>query len=211
MRIIDCEQRSPEWYAVRLGVPTASEFGNIITPKKREYAAAAQTYIDRLIDECVRPDAERTWGGNRHTERGNVLEPEACDLYAFERDLVPVQVGFVLNDTGTLGCSPDRIIGTRAKPEGGLECKAPDGPTHVRWLRAGGLPDEYKAQVHGSLVVTKLPWWDFLSYCPPYPPVLVRVTPDDFTETLERYLQRFITEYAAARAALGLDATKEAA
>lgn len=209
MRILDCPQHSPEWYAARLGVPTASEFGSIITPKKREYAAAAQTYIDRLIDECVRPDAERSWGGNRHTERGNELEPEARDLYAFERNVIPQQVGFILNDAGTAGCSPDSII--KVTNPGGLEIKCPDGPTHVRWLRAGGLPDDHKAQVHGSLIVTGYDWWDFLSYCPPYPSILVRVTRDDFTTTLEGYLQRFITEYAAARAALGLDTIMEAA
>lgn len=196
MRIIDCEQHSPEWYAARLGIPTASEFGSIITPKKREYAAAAQGYIDRLIDECVRPSADRSWGSNRHTERGNTLEPEARDFYAFERDVVPRQVGFILSDDGTIGCSPDSLI----ESDGGLEIKCPDGPTHVRWLRAGGLPDDHKPQVHGSLIVTGRAWWDFLSYCPGYPPILVRVTPDDFTAALRAHLQRFLREYAEARA-----------
>lgn len=204
MRIIDCEQHSPEWFAARLGIPTASEFGSIITPKKREYAAAAQTYIDRLIDESMRPEAERSWGSTRHTERGNDLEPEARDLYALERDVVPRQVGFILNDDGTLGCSPDSLIDAcEVEPEdGGLEIKCPDGPTHVAWLRAGGLPDVHKPQVHGSLIVTGRAWWDFLSYCPPYPPILVRVTPDDFTAALRGHLDRFLREYAAARAQL---------
>lgn len=195
MRIIDCEQHSPDWYAARLGVPTASEFGSIITPKKGEYAAAAQTYIDRLIDETVRPTADRSWGSNRHTDRGNELEPEARDLYAFERDLVPRQVGFILTDDGRMGCSPDSLI----DPDGGLEVKCPDGPTHVRWLRAGGLPDEHKPQVHGCLIVTGRAWWDFLSYCPGYPPLLVRVEPDAFTDRLRTHLDRFLGELQGAR------------
>lgn len=207
MRIIDCEQHSPEWFAARLGIPTASEFGSIITAKRGEYAAAAETYIDRLIDECIRPDADRSWGSNRHTERGNEREPEARDLYAFDRDLVPQQVGFILNDAGTLGCSPDSLI----ELDGGLEIKCPDGPTHVRWLRAGGLPDDHKAQVHGSLIVTGRQWWDFLSYCPPYPQILVRVTPDAYTEKLRSHLDRFLYEYTAARAAFGLNTLSEAA
>jgi hypothetical protein len=198
VRILDCEQRSPEWYAARRGIPTASEFGCIITPKRGEYAAAADTYINQLIDETVRPDADRSWGSNRHTERGCDLEPEARDLYAFERDLVPLQVGFILNDAGTLGCSPDSLI----DPDGGLEVKCPDGPTHVKWLRAGGVPDEHKAQVHGCLIVTGRAWWDFLSYCPGYPRLLVRVTPDDFTAKLSAHLERFLGELQAAREAL---------
>jgi len=196
MQILTFEQRSPEWYAARRGVPTASEFGNIITPKKGEYAAAADTYINQLIDELMRPDAGQAFTGNRHTERGELLEDDARELYAFERELVPRQVGFILNDAGTLGCSPDSLICT----DGGLEVKCPDGPTHVKWLRAGGIPDEHKPQVHGSLIITERKWWDFLSYCPGYEPLLVRVTPDGFTEKLQGHLDRFLREYHAARA-----------
>ncbi|OUL17296.1 hypothetical protein B0X78_00250 [bacterium AM6] len=140
MRILQIEQRSPEWYAARRGVPTASEFGSIITPKKGEYAAAADTYINQLIDEQMRPNAGQAFTGNRHTERGEFLEDDARELYAFEREVVPQQVGFILNDAGTLGCSPDSMI----EADGGLEIKCPDGPTHVKWLRAGGVPDEHK-------------------------------------------------------------------
>ncbi len=196
MQILTFEQRSPEWYAARRGVPTASEFANIITPKKGEYAAAADTYINQLIDELMRPDAGLGFTGNRHTERGEILEDDARELYAFERELVPQQVGFILNDACTLGCSPDSLIGE----DGGLEIKCPDGPTHVKWVRAGGIPDEHKPQVHGSLIITGRAWWDFLSYCPGYEPLLVRVTPDGFTEKLQGHLDRFIREYHAARA-----------
>lgn len=202
MRILDVEQGSPEWYAARLGVPTASEFGSIITPKRGEYASAADTYINQLIDERMRPQAGESFGGNRHTQRGKDLEPEAREYYAFEQDVVPQQVGFILNDAGTLGCSPDSLIGKT----GGLEIKCPDGPTHVKWLRAGVVPDEHKPQVHGSLIITGREWWDFLSFCPGYEPLLVRVTPDGFTEKLQAHLDRFLTEYQAARAIFFKDA-----
>lgn len=197
MRIIDCEQKSPEWYAARLGVPTASEFGRIITDKKMEYAAGAATYINELIDELYRPDAERGFSGNRHTERGNLLEDEARDLYAIEADVIPQRTGFILSDDGMLGCSPDSLVGT----DGGLEIKAPDGPKHIEWLRAGGLPLEHRAQIHGSLIITGRDWWDFLSYCPGYPRIMIRVTPDKYTVVLRSYLARFTAEYADARQA----------
>jgi hypothetical protein len=195
VRILECEQRSPEWYAARRGLPTASEFGNIITPKKGEYASAADTYINNLIDELVRPGAEEGFTGNRHTRRGEFLEPEARDLYAFEFDVEPKQVGLITNDAGTLGCSPDSLIGN----DGGLEVKCPDGPTHVKWVRAKGLPDEHKAQVHGSLIITGYAWWDFLSYCPGYDRLLIRVVPDEFTDKLRAHLARFLKDYEAAK------------
>ena len=34
IQIVDCEQGTPEWYAARLGIPTASEFKTIIGIKK---------------------------------------------------------------------------------------------------------------------------------------------------------------------------------
>lgn len=202
MKILDVEQGSPEWYAARLGVPTASEFGSIITPKRGDYATAADTYINQLIDELMRPQAAESFGGNRHTQRGRDLEPDAREFYAFEQDVVPQQVGFILNDAGTLGCSPDSLV----EADGGLEIKCPDGPTHVKWLRAGGVPDEHKPQVHGSLIITGRAWWDFLSHCPGYPALLVRVYPDGFTEKLQAHLDRFLTEYQAARAIFLKDA-----
>ncbi|WP_312252751.1 YqaJ viral recombinase family protein [Stenotrophomonas sp.] len=202
MRILQIEQRSPEWYAARRGVPTASEFGSIITPKKGEYATAADTYINQLIDEQVRPDAGQAFTGNRHTERGELLEDDARELYAFEREVVPQQVGFILNDAGTLGCSPDSMI----QLAGGLEIKCPDGPTHVKWMRAGGVPDEHKPQVHGCLVITERAWWDFMSYCPGYEPLIVRVYPDAYTDKLRGHLDRFLREYHAARAIFLKDA-----
>ena len=193
MRIIDCEQGSPEWFSARLGVPSASEFDSIITPKKGELAAAHETYIDRLIDEAIRVDAKRKFQGNADTDRGHELEPEARELYAFMRDVEPQTVGFVLRDDGAAGCSPDALIGK----VGGLEIKCPDGPQHVGYLRAGALPDKYKPQVHGNLLITGRDWWDFMSYCPGHKPLIVRVVPDEFTQKLAKHLDFFVKKLAA--------------
>jgi len=197
MRIIHCEQGTPEWLAARLGVPTASEFGDIITPKTGKLSASADGYIDRLIDELVRPNAERGFSGNRHTERGHLYEPDARELYAFENEDARIRtVGFVLRDDGRAGCSPDALV----NDDGGLEIKSPDGPTHIGYLRAGTLPDKYKPQVHGSLVITGRAWWDFMSYCPGYKPLIVRVVPDDYTKQVADCLAQFLERFEAAKA-----------
>ena len=86
MIVVTYEQHTPEWFAARRGLPTASKFASIIMPKKREYAAAADAYINALIDELARPvEAEaESFAGNRHTRRGEMLEPEALGAYAFD-------------------------------------------------------------------------------------------------------------------------------
>ena len=206
MIIVTREQRCAEWYSARRGLPTASEFGSIITPKKMEYAAAAETYIDSLIDALMRPEAsgEESWTGNRHTRRGEALEPEAAGTYAFDRDVRLTAVGLVLSDCRRFGCSPDSLIGA----DGMLEVKSPDGPTFVRWVReharTGKIPAEHKPQVHGSLIVTGRKWADFLAYCVGYDPLVIRVTPDAFTDKLREHLETFHSDYVAALSMFGL-------
>lgn len=207
MIVITREQRTPEWYAARRGLPTASEFGSIIQPKKMGYAEAAETYINNLIDELRRPEQHgaEAWAGNRHTQRGNLLEPEALGVYEFDTGTPLRPVGLVLSDCRRFGCSPDALAGD----DGLVQVKAPDGPTFVAWWRAwkrtGAMPDAYKAQVHGEMIVTGRRWSDFLAYCPGYDPLVVRVTPNKFTDRLREHLDRFHTEYVAALAAFGLE------
>ena len=59
----------------------------------------------------------------------------------------------------------------------------------------GGLPAQYKPQVHWCLVVTGREWWDFCSYSGGLPPVLVRVTPDDYTDKVRECMEKFWTRY----------------
>jgi hypothetical protein len=71
-----------------------------------------------------------------------------------------------------------------------------------RSLRAARSRSSTGPGASGSIIVTARAWWDFLSYCPGYPPLLVRVTPNAYTEQLRKHLDRFLVELAAARAAL---------
>lgn len=191
----DLRQGTPEWFDARRGIPTASHFGEIITPAKGDLSKSADGYIAMLIDEIVRPDADEGFKGNQHTERGHELEPKARNWYAFTQCVQPRQVGFIMRDDGMAGCSPDALIGE----DGGLEIKCPDGPTHIRYLLAGSLPDAYKPQVHGNLAITGREWWDFLSYCPGYKPLLIRVLPDDYTEKVVKALDQFVERLIAAK------------
>jgi hypothetical protein len=197
MRIIDVEQGSPEWRALRLGIPTATDFDSMITAVKGDLSAGADGCINKLIDELVRPELqEESFTGNRHTEHGKEWEPKARAWYAFTTGNEVRQVGFVLRDDGKAGCSPDSLVGE----SGGLEIKCPDGPTHVSYLRKRTLPDKYKQQVHGSMVITGRRWWDFLSYCPGYRPFLIRVHWDEYTDKVAAAIESFIAKLETAKA-----------
>lgn len=197
MRIIDCQQGTPEWWEARRGIPTASRFDSIITPKTAKPSAQAWPYICELIADRV---LGTPMGVESYTSRamqdGIDCEPEARAWYALERDVEVRQVGFCVMDDGAAGCSPDGLIGD----DGGLELKCPLAKTHVGYLLDGVLPTEYKCQVYASLVVTGRAWWDFASYCLGFPPLVVRVTPDDFTAALRGALDAFTGQYREATA-----------
>lgn len=206
----DLEQGTDEWRQVRCGIATASAFDRIVTPAKCQLSAQSDGYLRELLAEWVSGEPADTFS-NQWTERGSVIESEARDYYAFARDVDVAQVGFVyLDDKRMVGASPDGLPG-----DGLLEIKCPKPSTHIGYLLKGEMPNDYRAQVQGSLMVTERPWCDFLSYCPNIPPLLIRVERDEaYITKLRTAVQQFVEKLEAGRDALrerGFAANQEAA
>jgi len=171
MQIHECDQLSDSWWTLRRGVPTASEFSSILTPKTMKLSAGAMTYTCKLIGDTFDPRYPRKDGPATAAMRdGTEMEPFSRRWYEFERNVTVRQVGFVTTDDGRFGCSPDGLVGS----EGGIQLKNPQPHVQVRYLLEGGLPDEHKCQVHGELAVSGREWWDFVSHCEGLPPLIVR-------------------------------------
>jgi hypothetical protein len=192
-------QGTEEWHRLRLGIPTASNFDRIMMPSKMQLSKSADKYIARLISERMSPYLPER--AESYTSRsmawGQQTEEEARRYYALHKGVALSPGGFCTTDDGRLGCSPDALIGD----DGGLELKCPEPETHIRYLLKGELPDEYKPQVHGCLIVTGRKWWDFMSYAilePFREPLVVRVTPNLYTERLRRVIyDEFLPRYEA--------------
>ena len=57
MRIIDCEQGSPEWFKARAGIPTASEFHTVLAKGKGGgESLTRKTYLLKLAGEMLNRD-----------------------------------------------------------------------------------------------------------------------------------------------------------
>lgn len=195
MKIIDCLQYTDAWWRARRGIPTASDFSDIITAAKAELSASASKYICQLIADL----SDERYG--RHEDyvsaamkNGTQMEPEARAWYCFERNSEVQQVGFCIADDGRAGCSPDALVGD----DGGLELKSPLPKTHIGYLLAGVLPDAYKQQVHACMAITERKWWDFASYVPGFPPFLIRVEWSEYTDKLVDAMEKFHAAYAVA-------------
>ncbi len=188
MIILDCEQHSDEWFNARLGIPTGSCFDKIITSQDKP-ASGQKTYMNELLAEWLVGAPVDTYT-SVWMERGNELENEARSYYEFKSDNPVKQVGLVFkNDKNLVSCSPDGLI----DGVGGLEIKCPKANTQIEYLLTQKLPAKYVPQVQGSMWITEREWWDFLSYHPDMPPLLVRVYRDDnFINSLETKVNKFI-------------------
>lgn len=194
MKIYDVKQGSGEWLALRLGIPTASEFDAIISPEwKVRSGQGPTTYIYKKICEKILGCA-MDGGSSMAMGNGSILENEALPWFEFAHEIPVRRVGFCTTDDGRVGCSPDGLIGE----DGGLEIKCPNPETHLRYLMEGVLPKEHAAQVHGCMLVTGRKWWNFLSYSRQFPQFLIRVERDDFIiGQLERATEDFLERFDA--------------
>lgn len=194
MKIIECQQYDPDWWDARRGIPTASQFHRFITPKTNKFGDGATSYIHELIAAKMRhtPEFITDRAQTRDMQHGAELEDEARRFYQMDTGREVRRVGFCLSDCGRFGGSPDGLI----DPDGGLELKCPQVKTHVGYMVEGELPPEYKAQVHGLLIITGRAWWDFMSYVgTDIDPVIVRVEPNGYTRDLKIALEQFLERY----------------
>ena len=219
MKILPYAQKSPEWHAARRGIFTASEAGEFIVGndtatnrKARQNLIAKKLaepfYSDLKFAELagsswltqLRDKEQKALDYNPAINRGNDLEPLARAAFEKRTGYSVTSVGLCLHDSGGFGCSPDGLLGDDGIPFiGGLEIKCPIPETHAKYLLAGTLPDEYRPQVHCSLAVTGLQRWDFMSFCPGLPSLLVTVERDDYTERMLAGLLSLSAELEATR------------
>lgn len=167
------QQGSAEWFMARLGIPTASRFDEIITPKTLKPSSSQERYAQQLLAEAL---LGAPLDENRvdFIERGKILEKFAVPYYELQADTDTEEVGFILRDDGRSGASPDRLVGA----DGLLEIKVPMAHTHMGYLLdKDGIG--YKCQVQGQLWVAEREWCDTLSWHPTIPPALVRQHRDE--------------------------------
>lgn len=194
---MNVRQGSEAWDMARLGLPTASRFSDIITPKTLKLSSSASKYRNQLLAEWMVGHPIDWTGGSAWMDRGEELEPRARAFYELKHDVEVLDGGFVLRADGKVGGSPDGLIGE----DGGIELKCPAMHTHIGYmLEPHRLVDEYRAQVQGYLYLTDRQWWDVMSYSPDLPDVTVRVKRDpEFITALDDALKAFLADLDAAK------------
>lgn len=193
-------QGTRQWLDLRSGMPTASDFHRITSVHQIKVAIkngsspklldGADTYMNELLAERILREPT-TKAVTFYMQRGSEHEAEAVSYYEMARGVDTQVVGFCTNDDGTIGASPDRLVGE----DGLLEIKVPSPAIHVGYLRnQEGAGDDYRIQAMGQLWITGRRWVDIMSYNPGMPEALVRFERD---EAFIAMLASAVTEFAA--------------
>jgi putative phage-type endonuclease len=172
MRIVCSRQQTEEWDCWR-NRPTASEFAKFITPVTGKYSSQARGYAAKIVAKRLGvyteppPTFWMDWGDEQ--------EPNAKHAYTAQTGRKIVDVGFVLPDhTDAFGCSPDGLVGD----DGLIEIKCPAPETLISYHATSELPDQYRPQIQGQLLVTDRKWCDFFVFHPQLTPYLIRIDAD---------------------------------
>jgi putative phage-type endonuclease len=191
------EQRTPEWFAQRLGKATASRIADVIATTKTGWGAGRANYAAQLVAERLTGVAQETYS-NAAMAWGTETEPEARRAYCFRQDADVLEVGFVDHPSiGMSGASPDGLIGE----DGLVEIKCPNTATHIATLLGQSAPAKYITQIQWQLACTGRQWCDFASYDPRLPESMrlfvQRVErDDDEIKRLEALVVNFLGEVA---------------
>ena len=215
MRIINCEQRSAEWYHAITGSLGASQVHDSMSrlksgPKKGERSFESKTVMGRLAVERLTGTLQDSYV-SKPMQDGIDREPAARAAYSFYADTDVEQVGLVLHPSiDWTHASPDGLAGD----DGLVEIKCPTGPTHLDVLLSKTVPEKYVTQIMWQLACTGRAWCDFVSYDPNFPEDLClwikRVERDDERiAKLEDMVREFLAELDEKLAAI--QALREAA
>jgi putative phage-type endonuclease len=189
--IIQCEQRSEEWYLAHLGLVTSSNFDTVLSSKS---SSGRKTYMMKLLAERMTGIPQTSYS-NLAMENGIETEPFAREYYEAIKNIHVEQLGFIR--MGEVGSSPDGLVGD----DGMIEIKCPYSSTHLGYILANKMPSSYVPQVQGQLWICERQWCDFISYDPKVksrPFWSIRVERDeDYIKNLSNNVDDFVQELLA--------------
>lgn len=147
--IIEAEQRSPEWFAARLGRVTGSKAKCVLMGAE---TAGRADYMLELALQRITGMAEEPIYVNAEMQRGIDKEPLAR-MQPELRGAFIRETGFLRHDTLMIGTSLD---GDEDDFKTIWEFKCPKSTTHLKYLKSAGalLLKEYQPQImHAAFVI----------------------------------------------------------
>jgi putative phage-type endonuclease len=164
-QLVQCEQRSAEWIALRVGKVTSSRINDVLATIKKGEAAGRRNYRADLVVETLTGNPVEEYI-SKEMQWGIDTEPFGCAAYQVAQDVDVEKVGFAVHPfIPRFGASPDGLVGD----DGMVEIKCPNTATHIEYLLGGVVPADYQDQMLAQMACTGRQWSDFVSYDPRLP------------------------------------------
>lgn len=147
--VIEAEQRTPKWFAARLGRVTGSKAGAVLMGDK---TAGRADYVMQLVLERLTGMPEEQGYVSPEMKHGVDKEPLAR-MQAEAGGVLIRETGFLSHNALPIGASLD---GDSDDFNTIWEFKCPKSTTHVKYLKTAGvlLASDYQAQITHNVFVT---------------------------------------------------------
>lgn len=160
--VVNVPQRSPAWFAARLGRATGSKASAVVAKGRgKDESVTRRDYRIALALERLTGRGDEDGFVSKEMQRGTDLEPAAFAAYEALTGQMAMSVGFYACREVMAGCSPDGVIDDG---RGLLSLKCPKSSTHLGYLRAGTFPSDYVPQMLHEMWVTGAEFYDFVSF-----------------------------------------------
>lgn len=189
MKIINVTQGTPEWLEARKGRVTGSRFKDARDRLKNgDPSKACLNYAKDVARERCGGKAPEAFQ-NAAMRFGTEQEPLARAAYEQHTGNIVHEVGFIVDDEGYFGLSPDGLIGD----DGVLEIKTMVSSDTLFTALADGDISEYIDQCNGYLWLLGLKWVDLVLWAPDLQAMkIIRIERDENAiEALESDLMKF--------------------
>lgn len=183
MIIHNVEQKSEAWYELRkfrLTGSHAQEIGNC--------GKGLETYIIDVLASSYAISGSDGYT-NENIDRGNILEPEARDVFSFLTGKEVKEVGFIEYNE-YVGTSPDGIIPSE---NGMIEIKCHNNTKHFKFIlnREKEIESKYMWQMQMNMLVGEFDHCYYVAYNPNFKESLLyyKILPDE--KMREKLLEGF--------------------
>jgi len=192
----DIKQNTEDWYTLRFGKATSSNFAKIAANEGKPFGKPAIEYALKTVLESISMESVTDSFSNGWMEQGHEREPVAALKYEDEPFNTVLNGGFCQHEKmANIGCSPDGLV---FDDNGGIEIKCPKFSTHYATLKRNSFDPTYKWQLIGNMWICELDWIDFVSYCPEFPKnkelFIHRLDRNDYIAEL-KYLEERVGEF----------------
>jgi putative phage-type endonuclease len=171
-------QRTPEWFAARLGKVTASRIADVMAELKNQGEAVTRcNYRREKVLELYSGVPQESGYSNYAMQAGIEKEAAARNAYSFARGVDVTEVGFIDHPKiAACGASPDGLVGE----DGLIEIKCPEASGMFEALIGSPVFDKYLKQVQFQLACTGRKWCDLVTYRGSELPLsIMRISRDD--------------------------------